>query len=89
VTLSGDIDCRPSPALRHPCCPIYPRIPYLPKRAKGQGATPQLSERSTDYPTAQWVRVTHSCVHWAKRLAKILGSAGDQGPLIGAANATS
>jgi hypothetical protein len=27
----------PSLALRHPCCPIYPRRPYLPKRAKGAG----------------------------------------------------
>jgi hypothetical protein len=24
-------------ALRHPCCPIYPRHPYPPKGAKGQG----------------------------------------------------
>jgi hypothetical protein len=23
--------------LRHPCCPIYPRDPYLPKAAKGPG----------------------------------------------------
>ncbi len=31
-----DADC-PSLALRHPCCPIYPRHPYLPKGAKGTG----------------------------------------------------
>src|SRR5258707_71348 len=29
------VDCRPSLALRHPCCPIYPRCAYLPKEAKG------------------------------------------------------
>jgi hypothetical protein len=33
----------PSLALRHPCCPIYPRHPYLPKGAKGQGT--MLSQR--------------------------------------------
>jgi hypothetical protein len=27
----------PSLALQHPCCPIYPRHPYRPKRAKGAG----------------------------------------------------
>jgi hypothetical protein len=31
----GDIDCRPSLALRHPCCPIYPRHPCLPKGDEG------------------------------------------------------
>jgi hypothetical protein len=35
--LRRDIDCRPSLALRHPCCPIYSRHPYLPKGAKGPG----------------------------------------------------
>jgi hypothetical protein len=34
-SLSGEIDCRPSRALRHPCCPICPRHPDLPKGAKG------------------------------------------------------
>jgi hypothetical protein len=28
--LRGDFDCRPSLALRHPCCPIYPRPHHLP-----------------------------------------------------------
>jgi hypothetical protein len=32
-----NVDRRPSLALRHPCCPIYPRHPYLPKLAKGEG----------------------------------------------------
>src|SRR5712672_2623816 len=34
---------RPSPyhTLRHPCCPIYPRHPYLPKGAKGTGTDAQ------------------------------------------------
>jgi hypothetical protein len=35
--VAGNVDCRPSLALRHPCCPIYPRHPYLPKGAKGPG----------------------------------------------------
>jgi hypothetical protein len=34
----ADIDCLPSLALRHPCCPIYPRHPYLPRGRRGQGA---------------------------------------------------
>jgi hypothetical protein len=37
------IDCRPSLALRQPWVPIYPRHPYLPKGAKGQG--PMLNHR--------------------------------------------
>jgi hypothetical protein len=32
--LRGDIDCRPSLALRRPCCSIYPRNPCW--GAKGQ-----------------------------------------------------
>jgi len=38
--LRGNIDCRPSLALRHPCCPIHPRHPYLPKGRRGQGTMP-------------------------------------------------
>jgi hypothetical protein len=41
--LRGDIDCRPSLALRHPCCPIYPRHPYLPKGAKEPGTDASTS----------------------------------------------
>jgi hypothetical protein len=25
----GNVDCRPYSPLRHPCCPIYPRVPCL------------------------------------------------------------
>ena len=46
-------DLRSSLALRHPCCPIYPRHPYLPKGAKGAGNGAQPVCRSTDDPTAQ------------------------------------
>ncbi len=48
--------------------------------------------RSTDDPTAQVGAREAPRVHWAKRLATILGTAGGLGPLeaaIGAANATS
>src|SRR5215471_14059519 len=33
--LRGDTRLLPLAALRHPCCPINPCHPYLPKRAKG------------------------------------------------------
>jgi hypothetical protein len=36
-----------------PCCPIYPRHPYLPKRAEGPGNAGQPLRRSTDDPTAR------------------------------------
>src|SRR5258708_32224838 len=49
--LRGDIDCRPSLALRHPSLPDYPRHLNLPKRAKGAGNDTQQSWRSTDDPT--------------------------------------
>ena len=49
----------PSLALRHPCCPIYPRHPYLPKGAKGPENDGQPMCRSTDDPTAQLERVRH------------------------------
>ena len=39
----GDVDCRPSLALRHPCYPISPCHPYLPKRRRGQGAVVTIS----------------------------------------------
>jgi hypothetical protein len=52
--------CRPSLTLRHTCCPIYPRHPYLPKGGEG-GRERRLNTvcRSTDDPTAQWERVRH------------------------------
>jgi hypothetical protein len=34
--LREDVDCRPSLPLGHPCCPINPRRPYLPKGRSGQ-----------------------------------------------------
>ncbi len=51
--LRGDVGCCPSLALRHPCCPIYPRHFYLPKGAKGAGSDAQPVCGSTDDPTAQ------------------------------------
>jgi hypothetical protein len=82
---------RPSLALRHPCCPIHPRRPYLPKGAKGPGNDAQPVCWSTDDPMARRERVRHRVCVGAKRLATILGTAGGQGPLeaaIGAANET-
>jgi hypothetical protein len=34
---AGPSIAAPRLSLRHPCCPIYPRHPYLPKGAKGAG----------------------------------------------------
>jgi hypothetical protein len=48
ATRLATIHC-PSLALRHPCCPIYPRHPYLPKGAKEPGSDAQPSCRSPGF----------------------------------------
>jgi hypothetical protein len=39
LPLNGDIDRRPSLALRDPCCPIHPRRPTCPRGRRGQGTS--------------------------------------------------
>jgi hypothetical protein len=46
--LRGNIDCRLSLALRHPCYPICPRHPYLPKGAKEPGTDAQRPRGRVD-----------------------------------------
>jgi hypothetical protein len=74
----ADIDCNSSRTLRHPCCPIYPRHPCLPKGAKGPGNDAQPVCLSTDDPTA--LVGAREAGHRATRLATILGTAGGQWP---------
>jgi hypothetical protein len=86
--LRGDIDCRPSLALRHPWPPDLPSpSPTGPRGRRGEGTmlNHRVGQLTTQRPSKE--RVRHR-VHRATRLATILGTAGGQGPLeaaIGAA----
>jgi hypothetical protein len=59
----GDIDCRPSLALRHPCRPIYPRHP-LPAQGERRGRETMLNQwvgqLTTQRPSME--RVRHACI---------------------------
>jgi hypothetical protein len=51
---------RPSLALRHPCCPIYPRHP-IPAQREGARDRCSTSCRPTDHSTPSWERVRPAC----------------------------
>jgi hypothetical protein len=78
--LRGDGGCRPSLALRHSCCPICPRDPYLANGAKGPENDAQPASRPADDPTAQSERVMYGVCIGPNASPQILGTAGRPGP---------